>query len=199
MICTSCNKESSNRRVCPYCFTPYPADAPATRASTAKPRLTGATPVQSGPGSDIATSVRNASDGVNGFLKRQSPIVKWSGFGIIVVSLIWALSDRAPTVTAPPGEVPANIITAPMSRDEALALVKQTREQALVEYQSDEVFVSYGATTYPTQVEGQLALVQQFTRADEIVEGRKRRIFFYDPQGRIFAQSDGILGVKLVR
>jgi len=46
---------------------------------------------------------------------------------------------------------------------------------------------------------GQLALVQQFTNADEIVEGRKRRIYYYNPNGKLFAQSDGVRGVVLVR
>lgn len=172
MVCTTCSKESSNRRVCPYCQTPYPADVPAVRGSVA---------------------------GTRGFIMRQSPIVRWSGVGIIVASLIWYVADtRSPKVTSPPGPVPANIITSPMSRDEAIALIKQTREQGVVESQADEVFVTYAAATFPVQIEGQLALVQQFTRADEIVEARKRRIFFYDPQGRVFAQSDGVLGVKLV-
>jgi hypothetical protein len=57
--------------------------------------------------------------------------------------------------------------------------------------------VSYAANVFPAQLDGQLALAQQFARADEIVEGRKRRMVFYDPQGRIFARSDGVLGVSL--
>ena len=35
--------------------------------------------------------------------------------------------------------------------------------------------------------------------ADEIVEGRKRRIYFYNPNGKLFAQADGVRGVVLVR
>ncbi len=199
MVCSACNKESSNQRVCPYCFTPYPVDAPAKRGSTAARRPTGASNAVSGPGGNAATSINNAAAGVAAFIKRQSPVVRWSGFGIIVVALIWYLSDRPASVTSPPGAVPANIITAPMTREEALALVKQTRETAQVETQADEVFVSYEARTFPGQVEGQLALAQQFARADEIVEGRKRRIVFYDPSGRIFARSDGVLGVSLTQ
>jgi hypothetical protein len=34
MVCAVCNKESNNRRVCPYCFTPYPPNAPQSRPST---------------------------------------------------------------------------------------------------------------------------------------------------------------------
>ncbi|MDH5233636.1 MAG: hypothetical protein OEW77_01675 [Gemmatimonadota bacterium] len=129
---------------------------------------------------------------------RQSPIVRWSGLGILVVLVAWYVTTRpGARVTAPPGEVPANIISAPMSREEAIALIKQTRERALVEEQAGEVFVSYAANVFPAQIEGQLALAQQFARADEIVEGRKRRMIFYDPRGRIFARSDGVRGVSL--
>ena len=200
MVCTTCSKESANRRVCPYCFTPYPPDAPAARGSVASTRQTGAVAAQSGSRREPGASRSNTTPGIRGFIMRQSPIVRWSGIGIIVVSLVWFVADsRSSTVTSPPGTVPANIITAEMSRDEAISLIKQTREQSVVESQADEVFVSYSAGSFPVQIEGQLALVQQFTRADEIVEARKRRITFYDPNGRVFAQSDGMLGVKLVR
>ena len=84
-------------------------------------------------------------------------------------------------------------------REEALALIKRTRETALVEMQNDEVNVSFPASTWPAQAEGQFALAQQFARADEIVEGKKRRIFFYNPSGRLFAQSDGVTGVTVMR
>lgn len=199
MICSSCNKESTNRRVCPFCFTPYPGESPAARGSVQRPRESVRTvPVES-PGGTVATSVTNAGADLGAFIKRQSPIVRWSGLGILVVGMLWYLTGDDPRLTAPPGEVPANIITAPMQRDEAIALVKQTRDQALVEMQSDEVFVTYDARVFPEQLEGRLALAQQFTRADEIVEGRKRRIFFSDPNGRVFAQSDGVQGVRLVQ
>lgn len=197
MICSSCSKESANRRVCPYCFTPYPGEAPASRASVQRSRESVRTAPVGSPGGTLATSVTNASSGFSQFVRRQSPIVRWSGLGILMMGMLWYFTGDDPRLTAPPGEVPANIITAPMQRDEAIALVKQTREQALVEMQSDEVFVTYDARTFPEQIEGRLALAQQFTRADEIVEGRKRRIFFSDPNGRVFAQSDGVKGVRL--
>jgi hypothetical protein len=84
-------------------------------------------------------------------------------------------------------------------REEALALIKRTRETALVDMQADEVYVSYPAATFPLLPEGQIALAQQFARADEIVEGKKRRIFFHNPSGKVFAQSDGVTGVTVVK
>lgn len=199
MLCVACDKESTNQRVCPFCFTPYPGAGPASRASVQRPRATASGTAVPGPGSDLATSITNAGSGIGAFIRRQSPIVRWSGLGIVLVGLLWYFTGEDPRLTAPPGQVPANIISAPMQRDEALALIKQTREQALVEEQSGEVFVSYPAATFPELPEGRLALVQQFTRADALVEGRMRRISFYDPAGRVFAQSDGVKGVRLLR
>jgi hypothetical protein len=129
---------------------------------------------------------------------RQTPLVRWSGAGIIIVLILWVATGGGQREFEV-GVVQSDIIATPLQRDEAIALIRQTREQALVDIQSDEVFVSYPAATFPVQEAGQLALVQQFTEADEIVEGRKRRIFFYNPNGKLFAQSDGVRGVVLVR
>jgi hypothetical protein len=117
--------------------------------------------------------------------------------GIFVALVLWIVtSSSGPTFED--GVVQSEIIATPLQREEALAIIRQTRESALVDIQQDEVFVSYPAATFPVRPEGQLALVQQFTQADEIVEGRKRRIFFYNPNGKLFAQTDGVRGVVLV-
>jgi hypothetical protein len=195
MICTACNKESNNRRVCPYCFTPYPADglqgrpaAPAGRASTARP-VADAGGMNLGP-----------LEPARAWFMRQSWVVRWSAAGILVIGLVWLFSggDQTPG-DAGQAVVPANVAAPPMSRDFALSIIKQTRETALVEEQSGEVFVSYPAASFPVLEEGQLLLVTQFAAADEVVEGRKRRIFFHNPSGRRFAQSDGVTGVTLIR
>jgi hypothetical protein len=39
----------------------------------------------------------------------------------------------------------------------------------------------------------------QFARADETLQGRKRRIFFHSPSGRMFAQSDAVTGLTVVK
>jgi len=129
---------------------------------------------------------------------RQTPVVRWSALGIVVVGVLW-LATGSSEGTGPGGGSPASVIATPLQRDEALAVIRQTRESALVDVQQDEVFVSYPAATFPVREEGQLALVQQFAEADGIVEGRKRRIFFYNPNGKLFAQSDASRGVIIVR
>ncbi|WKW12631.1 hypothetical protein Strain138_001928 [Pseudogemmatithrix spongiicola] len=131
------------------------------------------------------------------FYQKQTPIVRVASAGIVLVLVLWMATSDEPEFEA--GVVQSDIIATPMQREEALAVIKQTRETAIVDVQQDEVFVSYPAATFPVREEGQLALVQQFTNADEIVEGRKRRIYYYNPNGKLFAQSDGVRGVMLVR
>lgn len=162
--------------------------APAGRASTSRPVA------------DEGGMSFGPLEPAHAWFMGQSPVVRWSAAGILVIGLIWLFSGGEET---PRGEgqvaVPVNVAAAPMSRDFALSIIKQTRENALVEEQSGEVFVSYPAATFPVQEEGQLQLVTQFAAADEVVEGRKRRIFFHNPSGRRFAQSDGVTGVTVIR
>jgi hypothetical protein len=191
MVCVSCGKESKNLRVCPFCFTPYPAQA-AQQRQTRRVEAAGSL---AGQLTSRAKSIYGAG---RAFAMRQTPLVRWSGAGIIIVLILWVATGGGQREFEV-GVVQSDIIATPLQRDEAIALIRQTREQALVDIQSDEVFVSYPAATFPVQEAGQLALVQQFTEADEIVEGRKRRIFFYNPNGKLFAQSDGVRGVVLVR
>ena len=212
MVCAVCNKESNNRRVCPFCFTPYPAGAPQSRQSTGTSRQsTGSTRPSTAagkagwPGDRPTAATTSGSGGAIGgaveqaraFVMRQTPLVRWSAAGIAIVLVIWMTTGGENEKQFAAGSVPSNIFATPMQREEAIALLKRTRETALVDMQSDEVFVSYPAATFPLLAEGQIALAQQFARADEIVEGRKRRIFFYNPSGRIFAQSDGVTGVTV--
>jgi hypothetical protein len=219
MKCAACEKESNNKRVCPYCFTPYPPEevgarsgshgrvsqqsmrasqqvprqSQAMRASQQVSRQSGSTAAEP---SALTLAVLRARDAV----MRQSPTVRWSGAGILLVLLLWLFTGGSGEPRFEPGTVPSNIIPTEMQREEALALIRRTRETALVEDQSnDEVFVSYPAATFPVRQDGQIALAQQFARADEIVTGRKRRIFFYNPNGRVFAQADPARGVTVVR
>lgn len=204
MKCLVCEKESNNKRVCPYCFTPYPPEEVGARSgsharvsqqvprgSQQALRVPGATPVAPGLLTDAVQRAR-------GFVMQQTPVVRWTGAGILLVLLVWMFTgEDEPTFED--GSVPSAIIATPMQHDEALAHIRRTRETALVDESSDEVFVSYPAATFPLREDGQIALAQQFARADEIVNGRKRRIFFYNPNGKVFAQADPVRGVTVVR
>lgn len=204
MLCTACNRESKNQRVCPYCFTPYPTESPsAKRPSSARPspNAAGAPSAAGGSvGAALGSLVENLTALLQrgwAFYRKQTPTVRYVSAAILAVLILWWATSDEPQFE--PGVVQSDIIATPLQRDEALAIIKQTRESAIVDVQQDEVFVSYPAATFPVREDGQLALAQQFARADEIVEGRKRRIYFYNPNGKLFAQADGVRGVLLVR
>lgn len=199
MYCPTCERDSTNRRVCPHCFTPYPTDevptAPSRKGtgesqggwpgeSTRKARVVD---YGSGPFGRVATVVM-----------RQTPLVRWTGLGIVLVLLFWVFSDPTPPPTAPAG-TPVAFDAAPMTPAEAQAIIQRTRENALVETNGDEVFVSYHAATFPARPEAQVELVRRFVRADEMMSGRRRRIAFYEPSGRVYARSDPVSGIRVVR
>lgn len=194
MLCPACNKESKNLRVCPYCFTPYPVEGASAKRPTVRQTVQSSA---AAPAASVTSQLRDAYERARTFVMRQTPLVRWTGAGILVMLLVWWTTSEPTGVTA--GVPTDNVISTPLERDEALALIRQTRENALVDVQQDEVFVSYPAATFPVREEGQLALAQQFAQADAIVEGRRRRIFFYNPNGKLFAQADGARGVIFVR
>jgi hypothetical protein len=201
MLCAVCNKESKNLRVCPYCFTPYPAEGPSAKRPSsmrsAVPSGGGASAGGSASAGGLLDTLRGALSGAWALYQKQTPVVRFSSAGIALVLILWWATREEPQFEA--GTVPSDIIATPMQREEALAVIKQTRGTAIVDVQQDEVFVTYSAATFPVREEGQLALAQQFARADEIVEGRKRRIYFYNPNGKQYAQADGVRGVVVVR
>ena len=198
MHCDTCDRDSSNRRVCPYCFTPYPTDESgeknASKRASPPPIVTPRPPANSGTANDsLAANARER-------FMRQTPIVRWSAVGIFLVFAFWVFSggDEAATAAGSAAGSAAGGTTSaaapalpPMTVDQARAHIAQTRGTALVETNGDEVFVSFTAAAFPLRDDGQRALVERFSQADELVEGRKRRISFYNPNGRLFAQTDG--------
>ena len=100
--------------------------------------------------------------------------------------------------TIPVGVVMPNFVAAPMSRSQAEAFLSRVKETATIETRSGDVTVRFPGKNWPERRDGQLALAQQFARADETVEGRKRTIAFHDPDGNLYAKADA-KGVVLVR
>lgn len=198
MLCAVCNKESKNLRVCPFCYTPYPTEPVTGAGRRSSTRMSPTTaPAKKSPLGDFIALVKERGAIAWAKFRLQTPLVQYTTGGILLVLVLWVVTREEPQFEA--GVVQSDVIATPIQRDEALAVIKQTRETAVVDIQQDEVFVSYPAATFPVMEAGQLALVQRFTSADEIVEGRKRRIYFYNPNGKLFAQADGVRGVVLVR
>lgn len=246
MYCSRCGKESTNLRVCPHCFTPYPeggaartsggaprrstgsipvipADEAPPRRSTGSPpvipegaptrRASGAQPVidperpaygRRSTGAirltppDVVEGSSGALAPVIGGVSRGRRLFFWAAaaFGAIAIAVSMTDPNAIPE-DAPPVSVPSTLVVSPEEREAAKRLIDATRTQALVETQADEVLVSYSAASFPLTPETQRLLVEAFVKADEMVEGRKRRIIFYNPAGRVFAQADGVAGLTM--
>lgn len=193
MYCTNCDRESKNLRVCPFCFTPYPQEG----ASARRPSLRQNSPDRSPPSPGPMAQGRALLERAKWWVMLQTPLVRYVGAAIIVVIVLWAFtgSDEPPIVET---TAPSTLVVTAADREQAAAFIRATRETALVDVQRDEIFVSYPAASFPVRDEGQIELARRFARADEIVEGRKRRIFFYNPNGKLFAQSDAVRGLVVV-
>jgi hypothetical protein len=159
------------------------------RRSTGAIRLTPA---------DVVEGSSGALAPVIGGVSRSRRILIWAVVAIGALAIVMTTTDPdAVPPEAPPRSVPSTLTVTPAEREAAVALIQSTRAQALVETQADEVMVSYSAAAFPLDAAAQRQLVEAFARADEMVEGRKRRIVFYNPAGRVFAQADGIAGLTM--
>lgn len=182
MLCPKCGKESSNVRVCAHCQTPYPADSVGARNAA-----------RSAPGTaswrrgDPRRVIANLSSA-----QRRGLIAL---LAVVVMGYYFATRERQ----IPTGVAIPNLIAAPMSPGDAASTLKTVNQTAQVEMRNGELTVRVSVAGFPQQREGQLALAQQYARADAIVEGRKRAISFLDPDGNRFARADPALGVMLTR
>ena len=128
MVCISCNKESNNLRVCPFCFTPYPAQA-AQKRQTQRVNRAGS------PAQRLVEPLKDYYATARTFAMRQTPVVRWSGAGIIVVLFLWVVTGGGRRKFEV-GVVQSEIIATPLQREEALALIRQTRTTACRRYTS---------------------------------------------------------------
>ena len=190
MLCPTCGKESQNIRVCAHCQTPYPTDAAGSSGGAQRGRSTQA--MRSGgpgrPGSPLG-----------GIAERlQNPRVRWgliAAVAILVVGYVYLGRDA----TIPTGVAVPNLIKAPMSLNEATAFLKTVNAGSQVDVGASQVTVRLAAAAYPQQRAGQMAIAQQYARADELVQQRKRLIVFLDPDGAPFAKADPAIGVLMTR
>jgi hypothetical protein len=126
--------------------------------------------------------------------RAQTPIVRRL-LPVIVALLIFAMipvdtgEDMGPGVTVPK--------VAPSAKAQAESLLAQTASRATIEQSGEELVVTYAITGFPEAPGDQRILAEQFARADALVQGRRRTVYFYTPQGRVFAKSDSVVGVVL--
>jgi hypothetical protein len=193
MLCPKCGKESNNLRVCAFCQTPYPTDGSALAPT---PRFTRAV---ASPQASKATPSRTTATGDPRIgMARRSRAKRWGAIGLLAAftgAFYFASRDRV----IPVGVAIPNLIVAPMSTFEANGLLKMVEGTGQVEERGGELTVKIATAIFPERRDGQLALAQQYARAVEIVQGRKRAISFLDPSGNRFAKADPEKGVVMTR
>jgi len=192
MLCPKCGKESNNLRVCAFCQTPYPTDG---SARTATPRITRAV---ASPRTSTATSSSGLAAAPRIAMARRSRAKRWGVIGLLAAftaGYYFMTRDRA----IPVGVAIPNLIAGPMTPLAATGILKTVNDAAPVELRDGELTVRVAAATFPARRDGQLAFAQQYARADEMVQGRKRAISFLDPAGNRFARADPQKGVVMTR
>jgi hypothetical protein len=131
-------------------------------------------------------------------MARRARIKRWGAIGVLAVFTIgFYLFTRDRVI--PVGVALPNLITIPMSASDAARTIKAYESATHVDPRDGSVTVRISAATFPERRDGQLALAQQYARADVIVMGRKRAISFIDPGGAQFAKADPVIGVVMTR
>lgn len=192
MLCPTCGKESHNIRVCAHCQTPYPKDASVRAGDSSSSQAAAARrKAEGGAYAGVLGDLRR-------ILTRPSSTMRQIAVGLLVVFAVgYYLTGRERTI--PAGVVLPNVIATAMSENDAAALLTTVGQTAKVEEREGTLTVQIPAATFPSRREGLLAFAQQYARADEIVQRRKRAISFLDPTGSLFAQADPAKGVMLTR
>jgi hypothetical protein len=131
-------------------------------------------------------------------MARKARAKRWTFIGFLAALTVGAYFYGRPA-NIPVGVVMPNLIASPMSRGDADGVLRTVNGGSKVEEHNGELTVRITTATFPERRDGQLALAQQYTRADELVNGKKRAITFLDPNGNPFAHNDPEKGVVLTR
>ena len=192
MLCPKCGKESNNLRICAFCQTPYPTDGSAQAATPSSTRTVASPPAsRETPSRGLGVDPRKA-------IARRARAKRWGAIGLLAVFAVgYYVVERERVI--PVGVAIPNLIAGPMSPGEATAILRTVNGTAQVEMRDGELTVRIAVATFPERRDGQLALAQQYARADGIVQGRKRAITFLDPDGNRFARADPERGVAMTR
>ena len=192
MYCPNCGKESNNLRMCAFCQKPYPDNGVGQAGMSASQQAAAAVRRQkAGRSTGPIDNLLNAIAGV-------SRAKRWGAAALLVLLIAgYCYQERSRAIQV--GVVLPNLIGARMSPSVAADLLKSANLTATVEARNGVLRVQFATATFPERLDGQLALAQQYARADLIVLGRKRAIDFRDPAGSEFAKSDPHAGVRITR
>lgn len=168
--------------MCPFCYTAYVPEGAASR--------------QSGAAQGSREAPKKKAAASSGAMNLPG-WVTWGVPMLIVAGLLWRFVIN-PDPAIPVGVVAKEMVTTPLTPTQAEAIVKRMKENADVVTKGADIVVTIPAKLWPSRRVGQLALAQEYMHAVEAVEGRKRSILFYDPDGVMFARTDegGIVMLK---
>jgi hypothetical protein len=178
-ICGNCGKESKNKRMCPFCYTAYAASGNTARKSASFQAAKGKTTAPAGAAMNLPSWVT------------------WGVPMLIIAALVWRFVINAdPSI--PVGVVAKEMVSTPLTDVQAAAIVKRMKETAEVVTKGTDIVVTIPSKMWPSRRVGQLAIAQEYMHAVEKVEGVKRSILFYDPDGVMYARTDegGIVMLK---
>jgi hypothetical protein len=172
---------------------PYPTDGSGQvrGARGARPPV--------GPRSSKATPVIRESGDPRNAIERRTQVRRWSVIGVLAGVLVVGYFLMGSERTAPVGVAGPVAIALPSTQTEASNILSTVNAAAQLEVRNGELIVRIATAMFPERPEGQLALARRYTRADEIIQGRKRAISFVDPNGSVFAKADPVQGVALTR
>lgn len=68
---------------------------------------------------------------------------------------------------------------------------------AIVETDGPHLVVNFLASGYPVGRVARLSLITQIANADAVLRNGAKKIYFYDPTGRLMGQADPLNGIRL--
>jgi hypothetical protein len=164
--------------MCPFCYTAYAPEGKGARQLGS---------IQSPRGKRSSTG---AAMNLPGWVTWGVPI-------LIIAGLVWRfVVDSEPAIQV--GVVAQEMVTTPLTQVQSEAIVKRMKESAQVVTKGNDIVVKIPSKIWPLRRVGQLAMAQEYSHAVEKVEGRKRSILFYDPDGVMYARTDegGVVMLK---
>lgn len=168
--------------MCPFCYTAYAPEGRGARQ----------------PGNVQAS--RETPHGKRRSTGAAMNLPGWVTWGVpilIIAGLAWRfVIDSDPAI--PVGVVAQEMVTTPLTQVQSEAIIKRMKESAQVVTKGSDIVVTIPSKMWPLRRVGQLAMAQEYSHAVEKVEGRKRSILFYDPDGAMFARTDegGVVMLK---
>ena len=128
-------------------------------------------------------------------VKTDGKLVLWAGLGSLAVAALLAIKSNGEPLSHKPLPAPAEARPKRGVSDRVAAIVG-VRGRAWMDGQ--HLVVECREFIHPYDINARLRWVTAIADADALSAGEARMIFFYDPNGKKFAQADPLRGVRLL-